>query len=228
MKLINNFISLGYAALYAEALALAEKVGISAGRFDNVIRGGRMDCGFYQTFMRWTLEGDPDAHKFTIANAYKDLRYLEAMADAAGLSNSMGATVKNAFARPPPRAAPSITSPCSPLTSRAPTGWLTSDGTNCRRRSEGALAGSGFAPIRSGPVGLGSDDSCDIRTVCYTNRHERRFQIEGSCDRRIRTVADERNTAGGRRDARARDRRRRRRQGDAPLSRILRCYSTTA
>ena len=98
MKLINNFVSLGYAALYAEALALAEKVGISAGRFDNVIRGGRMDCGFYQTFMRWTLEGDADAHKFTIANAYKDLRYLGAMADAAGLVNSMGATTKNAFA----------------------------------------------------------------------------------------------------------------------------------
>ena len=98
MKLINNFISLGYAALYAEALALAEKVGISAGRFDNVIRGGRMDCGFYQTFMRWTLEGDENAHRFTIANAYKDLRYLAAMADAAKLVNSMGATTKDAFA----------------------------------------------------------------------------------------------------------------------------------
>jgi len=98
MKLINNFISLGYAALYAEALALAEKVGISAERFDNVIRGGRMDCGFYQTFMRWTLEGDENAHRFTIANAYKDLRYLGAMEDAAGLVDSMGATVKNAFA----------------------------------------------------------------------------------------------------------------------------------
>ena len=24
-----------------------------------------MDCGFYQTFMRWTLEGERDAHKFT-------------------------------------------------------------------------------------------------------------------------------------------------------------------
>ena len=58
MKLLNNFISLGYGALYAEALALADRVGISAERFDQVIRGGRMDCGFYQTFMRFTLEGD--------------------------------------------------------------------------------------------------------------------------------------------------------------------------
>lgn len=98
MKLLNNFVSLGYAALYAEALALAAKVGISPQRFDSVIRGGRMDCGFYQTFMRWTLERDRDAHKFTIANAFKDLRYLEAMAGAAGIVNPMGNATKNAFA----------------------------------------------------------------------------------------------------------------------------------
>jgi hypothetical protein len=98
MKLLNNFVSLGYAALYAEALTLAQKVGITPHRFDSVIRGGRMDCGFYQTFMRWTLEGDRDAHKFSLANGLKDLRYLEAMADAAGLANPMGNAVKNSFA----------------------------------------------------------------------------------------------------------------------------------
>ena len=98
MKLLNNFLSLGYAALYSEALSLSQKVGISPARFDSVIRGGRMDCGFYQTFMRWTLEGDREAHKFTIANAFKDLRYLEAMADAAGLPNPMGNATKNSFA----------------------------------------------------------------------------------------------------------------------------------
>jgi 3-hydroxyisobutyrate dehydrogenase-like beta-hydroxyacid dehydrogenase len=98
MKLLNNFLSLGYAAIYAEALALARKVGISPQRFDSVIRGGRMDCGFYQTFSRWTLEGDPEAHKFTIANAYKDLRYLASMANAAGVAGGVSDAVKNAFA----------------------------------------------------------------------------------------------------------------------------------
>jgi len=98
MKLLNNFLSLGYAALYSEALALSSKVGISPERFDSVIRGGLMDCGFYQTFMQWTLDGNRDAHKFTISNAYKDLRYLESMADAAGLVNMMGNAAKNSFA----------------------------------------------------------------------------------------------------------------------------------
>jgi 3-hydroxyisobutyrate dehydrogenase-like beta-hydroxyacid dehydrogenase len=98
MKLLNNFIAMGYAALYSEALALSRKVGITPERFDSVIRGGRMDCGFYQTFMRWTLEGDRDAHKFTLANAFKDMRYLESMADAAGMANPMGNAVKNSYA----------------------------------------------------------------------------------------------------------------------------------
>ncbi len=97
MKLLNNFLSLGYGALYAEALALCAKVGITPQRFDSVIRGGRMDCGFYQTFMQYTLDGNRDAHKFSIANAFKDLRYLESMADAAGVVNIMGSAVKNSF-----------------------------------------------------------------------------------------------------------------------------------
>ena len=98
MKLLNNFVSLGYAALYAEALTLAQKVGITPARFDAVIRGGRMDCPFYQTFMKWTLDRDPEAHKFTLSNAFKDLRYLESMADAAGVANPLGNAVKNSFA----------------------------------------------------------------------------------------------------------------------------------
>lgn len=98
MKLLNNFLSLGYAALYAEALALSNKVGISTQQFDKVIRGGRMDCGFYQTFMGYAVEGNREAHRFTLTNALKDLRYLESMADSVALSNPMGNAVKNSFA----------------------------------------------------------------------------------------------------------------------------------
>jgi 3-hydroxyisobutyrate dehydrogenase-like beta-hydroxyacid dehydrogenase len=98
MKLINNFVSLGYAALYAEALTLAQAVDITPAMFDSVIRNGRMDCLFYQTFMEYTLKGNTEAHKFTLQNAFKDLRYLESMADDAGISNAIGNAVKNSFA----------------------------------------------------------------------------------------------------------------------------------
>jgi len=98
MKLLNNFLAMGYGAMYSEALALADKVGISTAQFDAVIRGGRMDSGFYQTFMGYALEGNRDAHKFTLTNAHKDMRYLEAMAADAGVANPIGNAVKNSYA----------------------------------------------------------------------------------------------------------------------------------
>jgi 3-hydroxyisobutyrate dehydrogenase-like beta-hydroxyacid dehydrogenase len=97
MKLLNNFLSLGYATIYAEALALAAKVGISTATFDSVIRGGRMDCGFYQTFMGYALDGNRQAHRFTLTNALKDLRYVESMANAAQVTTTMASAAKNSF-----------------------------------------------------------------------------------------------------------------------------------
>jgi 3-hydroxyisobutyrate dehydrogenase-like beta-hydroxyacid dehydrogenase len=98
MKLLNNFVSLGYGALYAEALMLGAKSGLKAEIFDQVIRGGRMDCGFYQTFFKYVIERDRDAHKFTLRNALKDLTYLSAFATNAGAANPVSAAVRNAYA----------------------------------------------------------------------------------------------------------------------------------
>ena len=97
MKLLNNFLSLGYAALYSEALSMAAKTGITVETFDKVIRGSRMDCGFYQTFMGYALEGNREAHKFTLSNAYKDMRYVEAMANDARVTTTMATAVKNSY-----------------------------------------------------------------------------------------------------------------------------------
>lgn len=98
MKLLNNFVSLGYAALYSEALALGAKAGLTAEVFDSVLRGGRMDCGFYQTFFRYVVERDRNAHKFSLNNALKDMTYLASFANAVGLANPMGAAVRNSYA----------------------------------------------------------------------------------------------------------------------------------
>ena len=98
MKLLNNFVSLGYAAIYAEALALGAKAGLTPQVFDSVIRGGRMDCGFYQTFFKYVLERDRDAHRFALANGLKDLSYLSAFANATETPNPVGAAVRNTFA----------------------------------------------------------------------------------------------------------------------------------
>ena len=98
MKLINNFVSISYAAIYSEALSLGARVGISPKQFHAVIGGGRMSCGFYDTFMKYVVERDRDAHKFTLQNAHKDLRYLVGLANKTGAVTFAGSAVKNYLA----------------------------------------------------------------------------------------------------------------------------------
>jgi 3-hydroxyisobutyrate dehydrogenase-like beta-hydroxyacid dehydrogenase len=93
-----NFLAMGYASIFAEALALGQKVGLNPPVIDSALRGSRMDSGFYQTFFRWVLERDREAHKFTVSNAHKDMKYLASMAEAAGIANPVGSAVKNYFA----------------------------------------------------------------------------------------------------------------------------------
>lgn len=98
MKLLNNFLSMGYATLYAEALTLGAKAGLTPQVFDSVIRDGRMDCPFYRTFFQYVLERDRNAHRFTLSNACKDMTYLAGFANATGTVNPLGAAVRNSFA----------------------------------------------------------------------------------------------------------------------------------
>ncbi|WP_245216180.1 NAD(P)-dependent oxidoreductase [Sagittula salina] len=83
MKLLMNTISMGYAALYAEVTVLGAKSGIAPETVRQVIGSSRLGNGFFDTFMRCVVDGERDIHKFSIANASKDLRYASNMAAAA-------------------------------------------------------------------------------------------------------------------------------------------------
>lgn len=98
MKLIMNFISMGYAALYAEALVTAGAAGVSPQAVQKVIGSSRLTNGFFDTFMAAAVGRDREVHKFTIANAAKDLRYCAGMAMQSGIANPMGAAMRNSFA----------------------------------------------------------------------------------------------------------------------------------
>lgn len=97
MKLIMNFISMGYAALYSEATVLAAKSGLSPQAVRQVIGSSRLSNGFFETFMKYTVDRDPNAHVFSIANAAKDVRYAANMASEADVVNIIGAAVKHYF-----------------------------------------------------------------------------------------------------------------------------------
>jgi len=97
MKLLMNFLGAGYSALYSEAAVLGAKVGISPHTFREVIGPSRLGSGFFNTFMQYVCDRDENAHKFTIANLSKDIRYVNAMATDAGVMNVMAASARHYF-----------------------------------------------------------------------------------------------------------------------------------
>ncbi len=98
MKLLNNFVAMSYGVIYSEAMAIARKSGLSVEQFDAVIRPGRLSNGFYETFMKWALERDENAHKFSISNAHKDMRYLTNLISSVGAIAPTQGAVRNAYA----------------------------------------------------------------------------------------------------------------------------------
>jgi 3-hydroxyisobutyrate dehydrogenase-like beta-hydroxyacid dehydrogenase len=97
MKLLMNFMGAAYSSLYSEAISIGAKVGISPQTFRDVIGPSRLGCGFFNTFMQYVCDRDENAHKFTIENMSKDIRYVNAMATDAGVMNVMASAARHYF-----------------------------------------------------------------------------------------------------------------------------------
>ncbi len=95
MKLLMNFLGGAYAALYSEATVLGAKVGISPHTFREVIGPSRLGSGFFGTFMQYVCDRDENAHKFSISNLAKDMRYVNSMATDAGVLNVMASAARH-------------------------------------------------------------------------------------------------------------------------------------
>jgi 3-hydroxyisobutyrate dehydrogenase-like beta-hydroxyacid dehydrogenase len=97
LKLVNNLISLGYAALYSEALVMAHKAGLNTEAFDGLIRSSRMHCAFYDTFIGWALNGDPNTHRFALDAALHSLSDIEEFSGSLGLRGRLVAAVGDIY-----------------------------------------------------------------------------------------------------------------------------------
>ena len=62
-----------------------------------MIGGGRLRCGFYDTYMRWVVDRDENAHRFSVSNGDKDLGYALSMAADAGVDLPVGKAAKAQF-----------------------------------------------------------------------------------------------------------------------------------
>jgi hypothetical protein len=98
LKLVNNFISLGYAALYSEALALAIKAGLSAASFDDLVRSSRMHCAFYDTFIGWVMSGDRQSHPYALDDALRTISDVVQFSRSVCLHGRLASGVRDLYA----------------------------------------------------------------------------------------------------------------------------------
>ena len=86
-KLINNFISCGYTALISEGMSMCFKAGVDAQVLYEVMSSGGADSGVLRKMVPPLLQGDLTGHKFSLANACKDVRYFKDFAESQGFES---------------------------------------------------------------------------------------------------------------------------------------------
>ena len=97
-KLVYNFITMGYAALISEALCACAATEVDLKRFAEVVSAGGANSGIFQLIAPKAIEhGDCSGLNFSLANAEKDLRYYNRMADTVPLSGILGRAVQHAL-----------------------------------------------------------------------------------------------------------------------------------
>jgi 3-hydroxyisobutyrate dehydrogenase-like beta-hydroxyacid dehydrogenase len=95
MKLMHNYVSLGFIALLAEVAAHGQKAGLEMATLIDVLAQGGGGGTALQRISPFLLEGDPSSVPFYISNAAKDLGYYRQAAEAAGVHRAIADAVGN-------------------------------------------------------------------------------------------------------------------------------------
>lgn len=96
-KLVYNFLTMGQAALTAEALIAAAKSGLDLETFCKVVSAGGANSGIFQMVAPSALAGTYDGLKFGLDLARKDLRYYTHLTEHLGLPGLLGESVHQSF-----------------------------------------------------------------------------------------------------------------------------------
>lgn len=93
MKLLHNFVSLGFVSLLAEAAACAEHHGVAPEVFVDILAKGGGGGVALERLRPYLLSRDASGLRFSIANACKDLGYYNTMAGDGGCDTAIAAAV---------------------------------------------------------------------------------------------------------------------------------------
>jgi 3-hydroxyisobutyrate dehydrogenase-like beta-hydroxyacid dehydrogenase len=95
MKLLHNYVSLGTVTLLAEAAACAQRSGVEAQTFVDVLAMGGGWGAALERLKPFLANGDSSGLRFSLANALKDLTYYNAMAQDAHADHTVAKAVQH-------------------------------------------------------------------------------------------------------------------------------------
>lgn len=90
-KLLNNFVTMGYAALIAQAYGAATAAGVDWHGLHTAMSMGAARSGTLEKMVKPALEGDFQGHQFAVANGLKDASYARAMLQSLGRDSDLAA-----------------------------------------------------------------------------------------------------------------------------------------
>jgi 3-hydroxyisobutyrate dehydrogenase-like beta-hydroxyacid dehydrogenase len=99
MKLLHNYVSLGFIALLSEAAACAQRDGVAPSVFVDVLAKGGGGSVALERLRPYLLQRDASSLRFAMSNAQKDLSYYQTMAHDSGAVAEIADAVLRTYAQ---------------------------------------------------------------------------------------------------------------------------------
>ncbi|EAQ02286.1 putative 3-hydroxyisobutyrate dehydrogenase [Pseudooceanicola batsensis HTCC2597] len=100
LKLLHNYVSVGFMTLLAEAAAQAADADVDPQVFVDVLAGGGGASAALDRLAPYITQGDREGLPFFVSNAQKDIGYYRVMSEAAGARTTIADGVHAALAQP--------------------------------------------------------------------------------------------------------------------------------
>ncbi|GAB5430979.1 MAG: NAD(P)-dependent oxidoreductase [Epibacterium sp.] len=98
LKLLHNYVSVGFMTLLAEAAAQSADAGVDPAVFVDVLASGGGASVALERLAPFITEGDREGLPFFVSNAQKDIDYYRAMSEQAGAKQTVADGVSQALA----------------------------------------------------------------------------------------------------------------------------------
>lgn len=100
LKLLHNYVSIGFMTLLAESAAQAADAGVDPQVFVDVLAGGGGASVALDRLAPYIISKNRDGLPFFVSNALKDIDYYRSMSDASGAQKTVADAISAALAAP--------------------------------------------------------------------------------------------------------------------------------